>query len=94
MLIIEHVGETLVNVPGLVRLGLFGLLVAGLADVVAHLGVEGGASTSESFSAGEIWAHVGVLVSMVLVFVGVVVDGVRQGRVGRLPVDGPAKGVE
>jgi hypothetical protein len=95
MLAIEAVGRTVVRLPVLVRVGLVGLLVAGVADVVVHLGVDGASTASTASSAaGETWAHTATLVSMVVVFLGVVIDGVRQGRARRPSTGRPLQGVE
>ena len=55
--------------PVLTKAGLAGLGLAGLADVIAH-----------GFGSAETAAHLGAFVSMVLVLLGVVADGVRTSR--------------
>ncbi len=81
MLTIERLRRTAKEVPLLAGAGLAGLLVAGAADLIAHLQVSVDGGHVHGFSAFEVAAHVGVLVSMVLILVGVVVDGARHSRV-------------
>lgn len=89
MLTIEPQGRTAARVPGLAKLGLAVMAVAGLADVVAHLEVSdvveavGHAHEHTGFEAS---AHLGVFVGMVLVLLGVVVDGFQRSRARRGPV--------
>lgn len=69
----------LVALPLLVKIGLIAMALAGLADVVAHLEAPGDGHL-HVHAASEAAAHLAGFVSMVVIFVGVVVDGVRQGR--------------
>ncbi len=77
--VIERVSETTRQLPLGARIGL-GVMVLGIGtDLVAHLDPAldshpGGATGS------ELSAHLVVFVGMVLVLIGVLVDGVRSGR--------------
>jgi hypothetical protein len=75
----------LLTLPLLVKIGLVAMAFAGLADVVAHL--EGPSDGHlHAHSAGESAAHLAGFVSMVVILLGVVIDGVRKGRVRRTGV--------
>jgi len=81
MLTIEPVRQ-LATLPLLVKFGLIVMAFAGFGDVIAHLEASGDGHL-HAHTASEVAAHLTGLVSMVLIFVGVVVDGVRQGRARR-----------
>lgn len=91
MLTIEVLARDLRSLPILARLGLVLLLGGGFADVVAHLST-GGAEHGHEFTSAEVLAHVVVVVGMVLILLGVVVDGVRRSR-DRQRADRTSKGV-
>jgi hypothetical protein len=78
MFTIERARE-LLTLPLLVKLGLIAMAFAGLADVLAHLEAPGDGHL-HAHTASEAAAHLAGFVSMVLIFVGVVIDGVRQAR--------------
>ena len=82
MLTIERI-RGLGALPLLVKLGVVGMAFAGLADVVAHLEAVDHVGHLHTHTTSEAAAHLAGLVSMVVIFVGVVVDGVRQGRARR-----------
>lgn len=65
--------------PATIRAGLGILGFFGLADVVAHLGTPT-VSGPASADAGQLVAHLGVLLGMTVVAVGLVVEGLRAGR--------------
>lgn len=83
MLTIETGGRSLRALPALSRVGLAVLVFGGLADLVAHLGLPAEAAHGHGFSAAEVEAHLIVLVGMVLILLGVVIDGVRRAHPGR-----------
>ena len=83
MFTIEDLRREAGGVPPLSAIGLGGLLAATFADVAAHFLSAGHDAHVEGFSAFELAGHIGVLVSMVLILVGVVVDGVRISRARR-----------
>jgi hypothetical protein len=83
MLTIEMVRRTAWSLPILVRLGLLGLVLAGIGDVAAHLEAAEHAAAGHEHTSEELAAHLGAFVSMVVVFAGVVVDGVRHSRARR-----------
>lgn len=72
----------LLTLPLLVKIGLIAMAFAGLADVVAHLEAPGDGHL-HAHTASEAAAHLAGFVSMIVIFVGVVIDGVRKGRAGR-----------
>lgn len=82
MLIIEHL-RGLTRLPGLVKVGLVVMAVAGMTDIMAHLEAVDHVGHLHTHTTTETAAHLAGLVSMVVIFVGVVVDGVRQGRLRR-----------
>jgi hypothetical protein len=87
MLTLERLGREARSLPGLVKVGVVGLLVSGLADVIAHLEESGVAvhvaGQVHQHSSTELSAHLAAFVSMVIVLAGVVLDGVRQQRARR-----------
>lgn len=62
-------------------------------DVIAHLEASGHAGHLHDHTPTEVWAHVGVLVGMVLIFLGVAVDGARQQRARRRSGEHETEGV-
>ncbi len=83
MLTLERIRRELGAFPALVRIGLVVMAFAGLADVVAHLEGTGHAGHLHTHAASELSAHAAGFVSMVLILLGVVRDGVRRSRPGR-----------
>ncbi len=82
MLTLERIWRIAAGLPGIIRLGLLGLALAGLADVVAHL--EAGDVTDlgpgHAHTSSEFAAHLLGFVSMVVIQLRVVADGVRRSR--------------
>lgn len=73
--------------PAASRVGIFGLGLAGLADLVAHLEASVvHVGHLHAHTTAEYAAHLGAFVSMVLIYMGVVLDGARRARAGRRPV--------
>lgn len=72
-------GRELLTLPLLVKIGLIVMAFAGLADVIAHLEAPSDGHL-HAHTASEAAAHVAGFVSMVVIFLGVVIDGVRLGR--------------
>ncbi len=93
MLSIERLGRDARRLPLLARVGLAGLPVAGFVDLVAHPEASGHVGHVHAFTATEVAAHVGVLVSMVTILLGVVLDGARHSR-ARRGVRDTRKGVD
>jgi len=92
MLLIEAIRCEAARLPVLVRIGILGLAFAGFADVIAHLEA-GDADHLHTRTASELSAHLAGFVSMVVVYVGVVADGVRKSRARRRSVGHQEKGV-
>ena len=91
MLTLDRAGRELQRLPVLVRVGLLILLLGGVADVVAHLEAAGHAGHAHEHTDAELSAHLVGFVGMVVVLLGVVVDGARRtypGRVAEEPSTG------
>jgi hypothetical protein len=80
MLTLEAARRDLRALPILVRAGLTTLVAGGVVDLVGHLQAADGHAHVHALTSLELAGHVGVLVGMVLILLGVVVDGVRQTR--------------
>jgi hypothetical protein len=96
MLTLERIATAGGALPALVKVGLVFLFLSGFADLISHvdagfaiepIGQGHGASPAEATS------HLAIFVSMVLIFVGVLVDGVRRSRVRRPSALPDQKGV-
>ena len=97
MLAIETVGATLRRgaksvggfgaIPLLVRIGMVVLVFGGFADLTAHVAAfgpaDGAANHPGSHTPDEVAAHVVVFVGMVVILLGVVVDGAKRSRLAR-----------
>jgi hypothetical protein len=83
MLTLEGIRRTARGLPAIVQLGLATMAFALLVDVMAHLEATAPTGQAHQHTSTEVWAHVGVLVGMVLIIWGVIVDGVRQRRARR-----------
>lgn len=92
MLAIERSAARPGHLPVLARVGLLWLALGLLADVVAHLEAAGHVGDLHVHSPAQASAHLIVFAGMVLILLGVVVDGARQTRSGR-PAEGTSKGV-
>lgn len=90
MLTLERVVRWLRVLPILVQLGLAVFLCGAFIDVVAHLSTAGPRHGHE-FTSAELRAHVVVVVGMVVILLGVVIDGARQSRPDH-PVGDSTKG--
>ena len=85
MLTLEMLRDDLPRLPALVKLGIVVMVLAGLGDVIAHLEVHDvveAANHVHQHTAFEAAAHLAGFVGMVVIFVGVVLDGVRRHRKG------------
>jgi len=81
MLIIDRIRE-LSLLPTLVKLGLLLMAFAGASDVIAHLGAASDGHL-HAHTSSEAAAHLMGLVSMIVILLGVVIDGVRKSRARR-----------
>jgi hypothetical protein len=90
MLTLERAIRGLLALPTVVRLGLLLLVIGGFDDLTAHL-TASMADHAHGFTPEELWAHLLVLVAMVVILLGVVAHGVRRGRIDP-PVDGMSFG--
>jgi len=83
MLTLERARREALSLPLLTRIGFVILAAGGLADVAAHLEAAGHVGHLDEHTAGELSAHLVAFVGMVVILLGVVVDGARRtlGRV-------------
>ena len=93
MLVIESLHREWRAVPALVRVGVVGLVLSGFADVVFHALAPELASDVAVHTNAELAAHLAGLVSMVVIFLGVIVDGARKSRARRIERGQEPKGV-
>lgn len=82
MLTLERARDEFLSLPLLVHVGLVILVVGGFADVVAHVEAAGHADHVHEHTASELSAHLIGFVGMVVVLLGVVLDGVRRTYLG------------
>ena len=85
MLAIESARAQVRHLPTLMKVGLLLMAFALFADLIAHLEVSAPVTHTGDghiHTTTQLWAHLGVFVGMVLVFAGVVADGVRRNRKG------------
>jgi hypothetical protein len=83
MLTLEGIRRKVRGLPAIIQVGLATMAFALLVDVIAHLEATAPTGQTHHHTSTELWAHVGVLVGMVLIIWGVIVDGVRQQRARR-----------
>ena len=93
MLAIERIRAELRAFPLLARGGIAGLAFAGFADVIAHLEASGHVGHLHQHTSAEASAHLAAFVSMVLIYLGVVLDGARRARARRSVGAPDSKGV-
>jgi hypothetical protein len=82
MLTIDRLVADATAAPLVVRIGVVALVLSGVADVVTHLAAPAATGIDEH-TAAELAAHLAGFVSMVVILLGVVVDGVRRSRARR-----------
>jgi hypothetical protein len=78
MLTLERARSQFLSLPLLVHAGLVILALGGLADVVAHVAVLGATTELHEHTAPEFAAHLTAFVGMVVILLGVVVDGAQR----------------
>ena len=93
MLALERGVRELISLPVITRLGLVILVVGGLADVAAHLGAVGHTEHLHEHTTSELSAHLIGFVGMVVVLLGVVLDGLRRQYVVQPTPRGPRRGM-
>jgi hypothetical protein len=86
MLTLDRTRCHVADLPGMVKIGVGGLGFSGLGDVIAHLGASDHVGDLYVHTSAESVAHLAGFVSMVVIFLGVVLDGVRQGRARQMAV--------
>ncbi len=70
-------------IPRLARAGVVVLLAGGVADTVAHLTGDPAVGQLTGFTPPQHFAHLVILLGMMLTITGVVADGVRLTRLSR-----------
>ena len=88
MLMLERLGREFLASPGLVKIGVVGLVLSLFDDATLHLASGTllepiGIGHAHPLTPDELAAHLAAFVSMVVIFVGVVADGVRRSRARR-----------
>jgi hypothetical protein len=92
MLTIERVRREVRDLPLLVRGGVATLAFSGIADVIAHLEAGDHTGHLHTHTSAELSAHLLGFVSMVVILLGVAIDGARRNR-NRRGSAGNTKGV-
>jgi hypothetical protein len=87
MLTLERIRAELLSLPTLTRIGLLILVIGGIADVVAHLEVSSHIGHTHEHSASELSAHLIGFVGMVVILLGIVLDGLQRTRRSRSGAD-------
>ena len=77
MLIIERLWRDAKAAPLIVQIGVVALVLSGVADVVLHA-ITPEVAGADVHTPPELAAHFAGMVSMVVILVGVVTDGVRR----------------
>ena len=93
MLTIERLSSEARAVPGLTKVGIVALGFAGLLDLIAHLEASDHIGHLHQHTSAEASAHLAAFLSMVLIYLGVVLDGARRARSRRLLAERDTKGV-
>ena len=93
MLLIERLRTEAHGVPALTKVGVVALGFAGLLDLIAHLEASEHIGHLHQHTSAEASAHLAAFVSMVLIYLGVVLDGARQQRARRHSAERQSKGV-
>ena len=83
MLSIERFRTETHGLPALTKVGVVALGFAGLLDLIAHLEANEHIGHLHQHTSAEASAHLAAFLSMVLIYLGVVLDGVRQQRARR-----------
>ena len=78
MLTLERARSQFVSLPLLVHAGLVVVALGGLADLVTHLVGAGAAADLHGHTAPELAAHLTAFVGMVVILLGVVIDGAQR----------------
>ena len=93
MLTIERLRSEALALPALTRVGIVTLGFAGLLDLIAHLEASEHVGHLHRHTSAEASAHLAAFVSMVLIYLGVVLDGARRARGRRRSAERDMKGV-
>lgn len=79
--------------PLLAKFGIVALGFSGLLDLVAHVEASDHIGHLHEHTSAETSAHLSAFVSMVLIYLGVVLDGARRARDRRCDAKRDLKGV-
>ena len=92
MLIIERLWRDAKVAPLVVKIGVIALIASGVADIVLHA-ITPQIAGHDVHTPAELAAHFAGTVSMVVILIGVVIDGAVRSSTRRRPGDGEPKGV-
>ena len=92
MLALDRGVRELISLPVITRIGLVIMVVGGLADVAAHLEAAGHTEHLHEHTPSELSAHLIGFVGMVVVLLGILLDGLRRQYVVRQAARGPRRG--
>ena len=92
MLIIERLWRDAKAVPLVVKIGVIALIASGVADIVLHA-ITPQIAGHDVHTPAELAAHFAGTVSMVVILIGVVIDGAVRSSTRRRHGDGYNKGV-
>jgi hypothetical protein len=92
MLIIERLWRDAKAAPLFVKIGVIALIASGVADIVLHA-ITPQVAGDDVHTPAELAAHFAGTVSMVVILIGVVIDGAVRSSTRRRPGDGAPKGV-
>jgi hypothetical protein len=93
MLTIERLRTEVRSMPVLTKFGIVALGFSGLLDLIAHLEASEHIGHLHQHTSAEASAHLAAFVSMVLIYLGVVLDGARRARSRRPEAPRDMKGV-
>ena len=83
MLTVERLAHEAHRLPFLAKAGVATMAFGGVADLMAHLEAADHVGHLHVHTSAELSAHLVVFVGMVLIYLGIVVDGVRRQRARR-----------
>ncbi len=80
MLTVERLAHDAHRLPFLAKAGFATMALGGVADLLAHLEATDHVGHLHVHTSAELSAHLIVFVGMVLIYLGIVVDGARRQR--------------
>lgn len=92
MLILERLWRDAKAAPLVVQIGVIALIASGVTDVVLHA-MTPQVAGHDVHTPAELAAHFAGMVSMVVILIGVVIDGAVRSSTRQRPGDGEPRGV-